>query len=48
MGAGRKTQAILVPEPSPARNLLKKDLGGTIFGCKDATMKECLKKQLFG
>ncbi|XP_027352391.1 kelch-like protein 3 isoform X2 [Abrus precatorius] len=30
------------------RNLRKNQLGGVIFGCKNATMKECLYKQLFG
>ncbi|RDY12075.1 Kelch-like protein 1, partial [Mucuna pruriens] len=30
------------------RNLRKNQLGGVIFGCKNATIKECLSKQLFG
>ncbi|KAK7339975.1 hypothetical protein VNO77_20665 [Canavalia gladiata] len=30
------------------RNLKKNELGGVIFGCKNATIKECLSKQLFG
>lgn len=30
------------------RNLTKDQLGGVIFGCKNATIKECLTKQLFG
>ncbi|QCE12062.1 kelch-like protein 18 [Vigna unguiculata] len=29
-------------------NLPKSQLGGVIFGCKNATMRECLSKQLFG
>ncbi|GMI96412.1 hypothetical protein like AT5G01660 [Hibiscus trionum] len=31
-----------------SRNLRKNQLGGVIFGCKNATYKECLFKQLFG
>ncbi|KAK8600050.1 hypothetical protein V6N13_060131 [Hibiscus sabdariffa] len=31
-----------------SRNLRKNQLGGVIFGCKNATYKECLYKQLFG
>ena len=31
-----------------ARNLVKKDLGGVIFGCKHNTMGECYSKKLFG
>lgn len=34
--------------PGTVRNLRTNDLGGVIFGCKNATMKECLAKQLFG
>ncbi|KAJ4830687.1 hypothetical protein Tsubulata_028403 [Turnera subulata] len=30
------------------RNLQKSQLGGVIFGCTNATIKECLFKQLFG
>ncbi|XP_068489622.1 uncharacterized protein [Phaseolus vulgaris] len=36
------------PNPSFGRNLRKSELGGVIFGCKNATKKECLSKQLFG
>ncbi|KAK7395047.1 hypothetical protein VNO78_15589 [Psophocarpus tetragonolobus] len=36
------------PNLSCGRNLRKNELGGVIFGCKKATMKECLSKQLFG
>ncbi|KAK4253361.1 hypothetical protein QN277_010681 [Acacia crassicarpa] len=59
MGTGRKTQTFYVKGnpsffPSPiatstcGRNLEKDQLGGVIFGCKNATIKECLSKQLFG
>ncbi|KAK2414788.1 DCD (Development and Cell Death) domain protein [Trifolium repens] len=36
------------PNPSFGRNLTKDQLGGVIFGCKNATIQECLTKQLFG
>ncbi|XP_027927055.1 kelch-like protein 12 [Vigna unguiculata] len=36
------------PNFSCGRNLPKSQLGGVIFGCKNATMRECLSKQLFG
>ncbi|XP_047147677.1 kelch-like protein 12 [Vigna umbellata] len=36
------------PNLSCGRNLRKSELGAVIFGCKNATMKECLSKQLFG
>ncbi|XP_058110442.1 uncharacterized protein LOC131253465 isoform X2 [Magnolia sinica] len=59
MGAGRKTQTLILNERPPsssttvnasvsARHLRKNDLGGVIFGCKNNTMMECLSKQLFG
>lgn len=56
MGGGRKTHTLNVDSSLPtsehgfisARNLRKSDLGGAIFGCKHATMTECLAKQLFG
>ncbi|OMO78064.1 Kelch repeat type 1 [Corchorus olitorius] len=58
MGAGRKTQTIIVSEKAEqsytvncstsARNLRKSDLAGVIFGCKHSTYAECLSKQLFG
>ncbi|CAJ1808732.1 unnamed protein product [Sphenostylis stenocarpa] len=38
----------LSPNFSFGRNLRKNQLGGVIFGCKNATIKECLSKQLFG
>ncbi|KAJ0088540.1 hypothetical protein Patl1_31458 [Pistacia atlantica] len=58
MGAGRKTQTFIMTGNSPstnptytrssARNLVKSQLGGVIFGCKNNTIKECLTNQLFG
>jgi hypothetical protein len=36
------------PNPSFGRNLTKDQLGSVIFGCKNATITECLTKQLFG
>ncbi|OMO87143.1 Kelch repeat type 1 [Corchorus capsularis] len=58
MGAGRKTQTIIVSEKAEqsytvncstsARNLRKTDIAGVIFGCKHSTYAECLSKQLFG
>jgi hypothetical protein len=59
MGAGRKTQTFPINEHAPslpktvkssatARNLMKSQLGGVIFGCRNSTIKECLFKQLFG
>ncbi|KAL9315261.1 hypothetical protein ACSQ67_016262 [Phaseolus vulgaris] len=36
------------PNLSFGRNLRKSELGGVIFGCRNATMKECLSKLLFG
>lgn len=59
MGAGRETQTSylsgtqsLAPNSLVSsvcgRNLKKDQLGGVIFGCKTATIKECLSKQLFG
>ncbi|XP_014492453.1 kelch-like protein 28 [Vigna radiata var. radiata] len=36
------------PNLSCGRNLRKSELGAVIFGCKNATMNECLSKQLFG
>ncbi|KAG5095456.1 hypothetical protein JHK84_051044 [Glycine max] len=55
VGARKKTQTsqfsvtqTFSPNSSCGRNLRKNQLGGIIFGCKNATMKECLSKQLFG
>ncbi|XP_004492506.1 uncharacterized protein [Cicer arietinum] len=56
MGTWKKTQysfsngnQFLPPNQSVfGRNLTKDQLGGVIFGCKNATIKECLTKQLFG
>ncbi|PQQ12331.1 uncharacterized protein Pyn_25060 [Prunus yedoensis var. nudiflora] len=55
MGAGRKTETFTAPPyqglatyTTSMRNLIKKHLGGVIFGCKDITINECLSKQLFG
>ncbi|KAL1816949.1 uncharacterized protein LOC108223676 isoform X2 [Daucus carota subsp. sativus] len=58
MGAGRKTQTFVLNDNkipilnqapySGFRNLGKSQLGGVIFGCKNATLKECLNNQLFG
>lgn len=55
MGAGRKTETFTAPPnqglatyTTSMRNLVKKHLGGVIFGCKDITIDECLSKQLFG
>jgi len=36
------------PNQSFGRNLSKEQLGGVIFGTKNSTIKECLKKQIFG
>ncbi|KAG4377770.1 hypothetical protein GLYMA_18G207500v4 [Glycine max] len=54
VGARKKTQTsqfsvtqTFSPNSSCGRNLRKNQLGGIIFGCKNATMKECLSKQLF-
>ncbi|TKY65756.1 Kelch protein 1 [Spatholobus suberectus] len=54
-GAWKKTQTsqfsgtqAFSPNLACGRNLTKNQLGGVIFGCKNATMKECLSKQLFG
>ncbi|KAK7294765.1 hypothetical protein RJT34_17661 [Clitoria ternatea] len=55
MGTWKKTQisqitgAQLISQNSACgRNLRKNQLGAVIFGCKNATIKECLSKQLFG
>lgn len=59
MGAGRKHEIFRLnetvpfnPEQTPnasiGRNLVKSNLGGVIFGCKNSTIKECLLKQIFG
>ncbi|XP_039050481.1 kelch-like protein 1 isoform X2 [Hibiscus syriacus] len=59
MVAGRKQQTFIANGNVPftpneantsvvSRNLRKNQLGGVIFGCKNATYKECLFKQLFG
>ncbi|KAK8518186.1 hypothetical protein V6N13_027665 [Hibiscus sabdariffa] len=59
MVVGRKQQTFITKGNVPftpntansfvaSRNLRKNQLGGVIFGCKNATYKECLYKQLFG
>ncbi|KAF3659075.1 putative UDP-glycosyltransferase 76E1-like [Capsicum annuum] len=58
MGAGRRTESYVFDTASSStsqrkntgafRYLMKKQLGGVIFGCKNNTMKECIQKQLFG
>ncbi|GAV76895.1 Kelch_1 domain-containing protein/Dev_Cell_Death domain-containing protein [Cephalotus follicularis] len=58
MVEGKKTQTIRnassPSSPNPAtcnishRNLRRSNLGGVIFGCTNATITECLSKQLFG
>ncbi|GMI71448.1 hypothetical protein like AT5G01660 [Hibiscus trionum] len=59
MVVGRKQQTFIANGNAPftpnaansfpaSRNLRKNQLGGVIFGCKNATYKECLFKQLFG
>ncbi|CAI8612866.1 unnamed protein product [Vicia faba] len=48
---GSSGNQFYTPGPNPSvfgRNLTKDQLGGVIFGCKNATIKECLTKQLFG
>ncbi|KAL7107568.1 hypothetical protein ACP275_06G063000 [Erythranthe tilingii] len=55
---GKKTGNLPLKEKSEAawtvnsiptnRNLTKKDLGAVIFGCKNHTINECLKKMMFG
>ncbi|MCD7451948.1 hypothetical protein HAX54_014212 [Datura stramonium] len=58
MGRGRRRQTFVLDSASSSTNqkkntegfryLMKKQLGGVIFGCKNNTMKECILKQLFG
>lgn len=59
MGGGRRTETFVrdsasssstnqINNPGGFRYLTKTKLGGVIFGCKNNTINECIRNQLFG
>eukprot|EP00249_Psilotum_nudum_P022924 c28694_g1_i2 orf=130-2562(-) len=52
MGGGRRTQTYVDNSSGASinqfRSLSKRDLAGVIFGCTQATIRECLENQIFG
>ncbi|XP_047334372.1 kelch-like protein 3 [Impatiens glandulifera] len=48
MGTGKRIESLYNDINQGTRNLNKNNLGGVIFGCSNATIEECLSKQLFG